>query len=288
MYQYIKLFRVWQWIKNGFLFLPIFLAQKIFAFEALFPTILGAIAFSFIASSIYVINDFFDRVEDAKHPKKKNRPIASGSIKPFNAMVAALILFVFAAIICLFLPLNFSYTLLAYLILNMAYSAKLKHIPIIDVFVLSIGYIARVFAGGFTAQVEPSEWLVLMTLLLALFITFAKRRDDVVLFVEQGTKARKVIDGYNISFLNTAMSIMGAIIIVAYTMYTMSPGAYEQFHSKNLYLTVIFVIMGVLRYLQIAMVEKNAGAPTELLLKDLFLQLVILAWLGSLYYFIYW
>ena len=145
----------------------------------------------------------------------------------------------------------------------------------------------RIFVGSQAGNIRPSMWIIIMTFLLAIFIALAKRRDDVLIYLESGNKARKVIDGYNLEFLNTTMVIMASVVIVSYIMYTISPDVVGRMHSDKLYLTVVFVILGLLRYMQITIVEKKSGSPTEILLKDRFLQISVLGWIITFILLIY-
>lgn len=287
MKHYIRLARPEQWVKNIFLFLPLFFDHK-FTDPKLFGlTIAGALAFSLMASGIYILNDYFDREADRKHPTKRNRPLASGKAKVVPSIVLMCFLWLGGLAICFFLPVTFSIILGIYLVVNLGYNFGLKHVPLLDVFVLSSGYLMRVYGGGLISDIEPSAWLGIMTFFMALFLALAKRRDDMVIYVEFGTKSRKVLDGYNLQFLNVGLAIMASVIIVAYAMYTINPETLMRFKSPHLYLTIIPVVLGLLRYLQITFVEKNSGSPTQVFYKDTFLQLVVVSWAVLLYLLIY-
>jgi 4-hydroxybenzoate polyprenyltransferase len=185
------------------------------------------------------------------------------------------------------LSLNAVIILASYVAMNIAYSFYLKHIAILDVTIIAIGFVLRLFVGSAVTGIQLSMWIVIMTFLLALFMALAKRRDDVLIFLETGKKMRKVIDGYNLQFLDTAMAIMAAVIIVAYTIYTTSVEVVERFHSQYLYLTALFVILGIMRYLQIAFVHLDSGSPTKIVLKDRFMQATIVAWIISFTWILY-
>jgi 4-hydroxybenzoate polyprenyltransferase len=275
----LKLLRFHQYIKNLFIFLPLFFALKITNIDLLLRAFVAFIAFSFTASAIYILNDYFDIEEDKKHPKKKYRPLASGEISKKEAIVIMVILFLFGIAIMSFVSFKALIVLLFYVFLNIGYSYYLKHVPIIDVSIIAIGFVLRLFVGAFVTNVYLSMWIVLMTFLLALFLALAKRRDDVLIFNKTGKKMRKVIDGYNIDFLNIAMAIMASVVIVAYIMYTTSKEVIEKFHNNYLYISSVFVILGILRYLQISFVYEDSGSPTKIVLKDRFVQLVILGWI---------
>lgn len=283
----IKLMRPHQYIKNIFIFLPLFFALKITNLELFLSAVIAFIAFSLTASGVYILNDYHDIEEDRQHPKKKNRPLASGAISKSQAIVLMTVLFCIGFILMAFLSLEAFGILVAYVILNIAYSLFLKHIAIADVMVIAIGFVLRLFVGSTVTDIPLSMWIVLMTFLLALFMALAKRRDDVLIYLDTGKKMRKVIDGYNLQFLDTAMSIMASVVIVAYIMYVTSPEVIERIHSQYLYLTSFFVILGILRYLKIAFVNQDSGSPTKIVLKDRFMQLILIGWIISFAWILY-
>ena len=156
-----------------------------------------------------------------------------------------------------------------------------------DVTIISIGFVLRLFVGSTVNSIQLSMWIVIMTFLLALFLALAKRRDDVLIFMSTGKKMRKVIDGYNLQLIDGAMMIMASVVIVAYILYTTSASVVERLGSEYLYLTALFVILGIMRYLQIALVENNSGSPTSIVIRDRFMQITILAWVLSFVWIIY-
>ena len=285
---YFILVRPHQWVKNLLLFLPAFFALRMDEVEVLVSVSFGVIAFFFLSSSVYILNDYLDREQDAKHPTKKDRPLASGRIPRTGAFIlmgslAALGLLIFGLIDKYAL-----YLVTGYVILNILYSYRLKHIPIIDIFIIAIGFVIRVAVGAMmvSPHIELSMWIVLMTFLGALFMALAKRRDDVLLAAD-GKQVRKSIDGYNLEFINSAMMVMASVLIVSYISYTISPEVQSKFDSQNLYFTVFLVILGVLRYMQITFVEEKSGSPTKILLGDFFLQLTIAGWFITFVILIY-
>lgn len=281
-----------QYIKNVLIFFPAFFAKKIGLggvpdMYLLLQTLGAFVAFCLFASTVYILNDYADRADDRKHPQKKFRPLASGAVQPQAAFVQMGFQLVLGTILFLWAG-GWSVLLLglAYLVMNTAYSFKLKHIPIIDLVVIATGFVMRLFIGAMVGEIALSMWIILMTFLLALFLGLAKRRDDVLLLA-QGKKVRKAIDGYNLEFINGAMIMMASVTLVAYISYTISPESQGFFQNKNLYYTVFWVILGILRYLQITFVEEKSGSPTKVLLKDIFLQLTILGWLVTFGVLIY-
>ena len=275
----VRLMRPKQYIKNLFIFLPLFFALKITDLQLLFNDFIAFIAFSLTASAIYILNDYHDIEEDRKHPRKKFRPLASGEIDKVQAIQIMIILSAFGFGLMAMLSWQAVGILTVYVMLNIAYSFYLKHVAILDVAIIAIGFVLRLFIGAAVTDIALSMWIVVMTFLLALFMALAKRRDDVLIYMETGKKMRKVIDGYNLQFLDTAMAIMASVVIVAYTIYTTSPDVTERFHTQYLYLTSLFVILGIMRYLQIAFVHLDSGSPTKIVFKDRFIQLVLLGWI---------
>ena len=284
---YLNLLRPHQYLKNGFIWLPIIFGYRISEPGQVFLTLLAFAAFCLMSSTIYVINDFMDREEDRRHPVKKNRPLASGAVTSREALWIGLILFGASLALSLAgLPVACLYLLLAYLLLNIAYSQKLKHIPIVDIVCIALGFVLRIFMGGTAVHVPISPWIVIMTFLLALFLALAKRRDDLLL-MDQGTLVRKAIDGYNLEFISLAMGIMASVIIVAYILYTVSPEVVAKHGTHRLYISGIWVLLGLLRYLQITFVEEKSGSPTLVLIKDHLLQLIIVLWLLNIFLLLY-
>lgn len=283
----IKLMRPHQYIKNFFIFLPLFFALKITDTTLFINAIIAFIAFSLTASAIYTLNDYHDMEEDKLHPKKKSRPLASGEITKSQAVTIMMALGAIGFAIMAMLSLKAVAIMAVYVLMNIAYSFYLKHIAIIDVTIIATGFALRLFIGSAVTEIALSMWIVIMTFLLALFLALAKRRDDVLIYLDTGKKMRKVIDGYNLQFLDTAMAIMASVVIVAYVIYTTSPEVVARLHSEYLYLTALFVIIGIMRYLQIAFVFKDSGSPTKIVFKDRFVQLILIGWVLSFAWILY-
>lgn len=277
----MKLMRIHQYVKNIFIFAPLFFMMQISNVALLTNTTIAFIAFSLTASAIYILNDYQDIKEDQLHPKKKYRPLASGTISKPQALVLMAILFVLGFVLMSFLSWKATVVLSIYVVMNITYIFYLKYIAILDIVTIALGFVLRLFVGSSVTGIALSMWIVIMTFLLALFIALAKRRDDVLIYLDTGKKMRKVVDGYNLKFLDTAMSIMSSVVIVAYINYTTSPEVVMRVHSQYLYLTAFFVIMGILRYMKIVFVLNKSGSPTSILLKDLFIQLILIGWVIS-------
>lgn len=281
----LQLLRPQQWVKNLFVFLPLFFDRHLFDVDYLWPCVLMFFAFSFAASGIYCLNDIMDVEADRKHPQKCKRPIASGAVSKTTGYIVMAACFVISlALLALIRRADGNNSLLflvvgGYIVMNIAYSLKLKQLAIIDVFIIAIGFVLRVLAGGLATNISLTHWIVLMTFLLTLFLAFAKRRDDVVVYEKSGVATRKNVNRFNLSFMNLAISIVASITMVCYIMYTVSPEVVERFNSPYVYVTSLFVLAGIIRYLQITVVETKSGSPTKVLLKDRFIQGCVLCWL---------
>lgn len=275
----IILLRPHQYVKNLFVFAPLIFGLH-FSFLEIIIVFAGFLVFSLLASSVYVLNDIFDREEDRQHPEKKFRPIASGAVSASQAWVLFFILSVLSLLLSYILSTHFFLILLIYFAMNLAYSFGLKHISILDICIISTGFVLRLYAGASIIEIETSMWIVVITFLLALFLALAKRRDD-VLHSLKGREVRKSIDGYNLEFVNVSMGIMAGVVIVSYLLYTTSNDVILRVGTDKLYLTVFFVIAGILRYIQLTFVEGKSGNPSRIVLKDHFLQVAIIGWFFS-------
>ncbi len=285
---YIKLARPNHYIKNGFVWVPLFFGNKLNDFPAVLHTFCAFLAFCLSASVVYVLNDLLDIQDDRQHPVKKMRPIASGAITARQAVLFLLALLLLAFTLSfIFLPPNLLYILMAYLFLNIAYSSSLKHAAIIDLICIATGFVLRVLAGGIAAAVKVSHWLILMVFLLAIFLALAKRRDDLILAAQGYDNTRRSLQNYNLNFVSHSMVAMTSITIVSYILYTVSPEVVEKHGTDKLYLTTFWVVCGFLRYMQITFVHHDSGSPTTILLKDRFLQAIILLWLTTFYLLLY-
>ena len=286
IFDFINLARPHQYVKNGFIFLPLFFGAKFYDIPVLVSCLLAFVSFSLLSSCVYVINDLQDIEADRQHPVKKHRPLASGKVSRMQGMMFAAILGIGCLCLCSLLRVEAVGLMLTYLLLNLCYSYKLKHIAILDVVIISLGFVIRVFVGTVQAGVAISHWIVLMTFLLAMFLALAKRRDD-LLVSANGAKTRKCLDGYSFEFVSLSMIFMAAVTIVSYIMFTALPEVSLRYGTEYLYLTTFWVLLGLLRYLQITFVEERSGSPTKVLIKDSFLQIVITCWLGHFAFFIY-
>jgi 4-hydroxybenzoate polyprenyltransferase len=281
-----QLARPHQYIKNLFVLAPIFFSGLILDVDLLLQSLYAFILFSLAASSIYILNDIMDVDEDKSHPIKKNRPIASGSV-PVSTAWVILTCFIAASLVgSWYISANLTYVLISYIVMNILYSLGMKHLSIIDVTMISIGFVLRIFAGSVIIETHPSMWMILMTFLLSFFLGLSKRRDD-VLMNTNSLKVRKNIDSYNLDFINAAMVVMASVVIFSYISYTITDSVQERLGTDYLYLTVLFVIIGIFRYFQITFVEENSGSPTKIMINDRFSQINIAIWLITFSYIIY-
>lgn len=270
----LKTMRPKQWIKNGLVFIALFFDGQLFHPQALERTLAGFVLFCLLSSLVYIINDLADLEADRIHPVKRLRPLPSGQLSVRVAKVAALILFVGLAPGAYFLSPAFALVCLAYLLLNLAYSAWLKHLPILDVMVLASLYVLRIGAGvSLIVVTRFSPWLYVFTTFMALFLGIGKRRAELTLLAEEANSHRKVLEGYTLPFLDQLLTIVSSGAILTYSLYTFSAPNLPPDHSMML--TIPFVIYGIFRYLHLVQVEQSGGAPEDVLLTDRPLQVVI-------------
>lgn len=273
----IKTMRPRQWTKNVFILAAIVFDRQLMNETSLWRSIAGVFLFCLLSSSIYIINDIFDVEADRQHPKKRNRPIASGKLPIPVAAVSAVFFLLITFLLSYLLSPGFTLIALVYFIINLAYSNWLKHVPLVDVLIIATGFVLRVAAGVSLIQVQRfSPWLYVVTTLLALYIGFGKRRAELSLLMENAEAHRRVLDGYTIPFLDQLITIVSSTTIVAYSLYTFSAPNLPTNHTMML--TIPFVLYGIFRYLSLIQVKGEGGAPEELLLSDRPLQIAIILW----------
>ena len=278
--------RVNQWVKNLFVFLPLFFSGNLFNIDLLIESFYGFLIFSFVASSIYIINDYVDIEKDKKHPEKKNRPLASGKISKQNAFILFLVLLVLTCfLLWTFGTLQVAILVGIYFLMNIAYSFKLKQVAILDVMIIAFGFLLRVFVGGYMTGILVSDWTILLVFDLALILALGKRRGELVNAELEGV-TRKSLNGYNLNFLNSALAITCTVAVICYMMFILSPETQSKFHHYIIY-TFVFVFAAVLRYLQQTFVYAKTESPTKLIFKDHFIQLLIVMWGISYFLLIY-
>lgn len=271
----LKEMRLHQWIKNTFVLIPLVFDRQLLSIEPFSRTIIGFFLFCFISSSVYLINDIMDVEADRKHPIKKSRPIASGALPVPIAIISSIILVLISVVGGYFLSKSFLLILSIYFLINLAYSLKLKHIPLMDVMIIAAGFVLRVAGGVSIIQVERfSPWLYAVTTVLALFFGLGKRRGELATIHQNNNEQRKVLDGYTIPLLDQLITIISATTIISYSLYTFSAPNLPDNHAMML--TIPFAIYGIFRYLYLIQVKNEGGAPDELVLSDRPLQITFL------------
>lgn len=285
-----RVIRPQQWIKNVFVLVPLFFGGSLLDTTDIVAAVTAAMAFCFISSSIYCLNDIIDVEDDRRHPTKCHRPIAAGKISVAQAyvMMALMVALSFGSVAMLGeYAVGVGAVVGLYLLMNVAYCLVLKRYAILDVCTIAFGFVLRLFAGGIATGIGLSNWIVLMTFLLTLFLSFAKRRDDVLKMNQTGHAPRKNTSRYNLDFINQAITITATVTLVCYVMYTVSPEVEQRIGTRYLYLTTVFVIIGILRYLQLTLVDNKSGDPTKAMLHDRVLQAVVLLWFLAFLLIIY-
>ena len=273
----LKTMRLRQWTKNGFVFFALIFDGQLFQREPFLNTLAGFFLFCLISSAVYLFNDIVDVEADRQHPEKQNRPIASGRLPLNVAWFAALALVVIALSLAWFRSPLFAGIIAAYFSINLLYSLWLKHVPILDVLIISSGFVLRVAAGVALITVERfSPWLYMITVLFSLYIGLGKRRAEMNLLSHGASAHRKVLEGYSIPLLDQYITIVSGMTIVAYSLYTFSAPNLPENHSMML--TIPFVVYGIFRYLQLIQTGHAAGAPDEVALKDRPLQTTVVLW----------
>ena len=273
----IKTMRLRQWTKNAFVFFALIFDKQLFQLEAFTKTLEGFFLFCLTSSAVYLLNDIADVEADRQHPEKKHRPIASGKLTLNAAWSAAIVLILVTLPTAYFLAPALALILVLYLSINILYSRWLKHVPVLDVMIISAGFVLRVAAGVTLITVERfSPWLYVITTLFSLYIGLGKRRAEMTLLEHGAGSHRKVLDGYTIPLLDQYITIVSGTTIVTYSLYTFTAPNLPANHSMML--TIPFVVYGIFRYLQLIQTGHAAGAPDEVALKDRPLQVTVLLW----------
>lgn len=275
-----------QYVKNIFVFAPMFFGGALLNEGTWLNVGVAFLCFCFVASAIYIVNDYFDIQADREHPTKKFRPLASGTVNIKNAFILSALLFIVSIALSMSVSSELTAILVMYVFANVLYSRWLKHIAILDLNIIAFGFVLRLLAGSVATDVTPSIWILLITYILTLFLALGKRRTDVVL-ASKGKEVRRSIEGYNIMFVDIVLGMLAAILTVCYIFYCISPEVQDHYNSKLLYVSIIFVINGLFRYLKLAIVDESTYSPTLILLTDRFLQITILGYLILMSYLLY-
>ncbi|UCD78969.1 MAG: decaprenyl-phosphate phosphoribosyltransferase [Desulfobacterales bacterium] len=267
-----------QWVKNLFIFAGLIFSGNLFHPAILIRVSEGFILFSLVASSIYIFNDVMDVEFDRAHPEKKRRPLAAGRLGVPAAYASAVALAVAGLIGALALHRVFFAILLSYLVINIAYTIKIKKMVILDIMCIASGFVLRVLAGTELAEVMPSDWLILCTIMLSLFLGFSKRRHELAVTGTEAAIHRKVLGEYSLSFLDQMIAVATACTVMSYALYTVSPQTVSRLGTRNLVFSIPFVIYGIYRYLYLIHQKKMGGSPTRELVTDIPLLINALLW----------
>lgn len=273
----VRAMRPRQWTKNSVLFAALIFAHRAFDPDSLVRAALAFAIFCILSSAVYLINDVFDLANDRVHPTKRFRPIASGEVPVPLAVGAGIALGTGALFLAWMMTTGFAVIAGVYLASNLLYSIWIKKMVILDVMVISMGFVLRAVAGGLAIEVDVSAWLILCTILLSLFLALCKRRQELAL-LEDAAGHRGILKEYSVAFLDQMITIVTAATLIAYSSYTLSPEVQAKLGSDRLYLTVPFVIYGIFRYLYLVHKREKGGSPTEALLSDAPLMIDIVLW----------
>lgn len=279
------------WIKNAFVAFPIVFSLNLFDIEKLTLIFITIIAFSLLCSSIYVINDLIDIDIDKCHPKKSKRPIAAGKVSVIQAITILILALIGSFVISsIFLKVEVLYLFIIYFILNLLYCIILKHINLIEAFVIPLNFLIRIVIGCVVISVYPSFWIIAVTFFIALLLTFIKRKSEIQLLeINDSIKARKVLSNYNLELMNVYIFVCATITVMTYMLYTLDKTTETNFNTQNLFYTTPLVLIGIFRFIQLSFLDsfKGIGDPTSLLLKDRFLQFSVLIWISAVIFLIY-
>ena len=268
IFQYLKLMRIQQWIKNSILFAGLIFGKKLSDPDSVIRSIIAFFLFSLVASCQYVINDYFDRKEDALHPEKRNRPLASGKIDSGIALFITAIIFPISLVAAYKLSPYFFFLLSFYFLFNLLYSKLLKHIVILDVMSISIGFVIRAISGAVVVGVGFSSWLLLCTFMLSLFWGFSKRRGELTLLDKAATSHRKILEEYSTNFLDLMMGIVASMTLLCYVMYVLSPTTISYLGTDKLVYTIPLVVYAIFRSLYIIYIKNMGHNPSKAILTD--------------------
>jgi 4-hydroxybenzoate polyprenyltransferase len=267
-----------QWVKNLFIFGGVVFGQRLFS-QALWTSVGAFVIFCGLSGAIYLLNDVADRDKDRLHPEKRARPIAAGRLPVPHALVAAVVLIAGGLAAAVWLSPPFALAAVAYVVLLSAYSAWLKHIVIVDVLVVALGFVLRAVAGALVIGVAISGWLLICTVLLALFLALGKRRHEVLTLEADAARHRPILAEYSAALLDQMIAVVTASTVTAYALYTMSPETVAKFHTALLPVTLPFVLYGIFRYLYLLYRRHLGGNPTDMVVRDRALLLNTFLWL---------
>lgn len=275
---WVRALRVYQWPKNLVVFAALIFAQEMHIPEQSLRSLVAFAAFCMASSAMYLSNDIHDLEADRNHPEKRHRPLASGAMTVLTARILVVVLGLAAGCSAWWLDIDFLLALSAYVVLILAYSVLLKHIVILDVMAISVGFVIRAMAGALAIDVVFSNWLVVCTLFLALFLAIGKRRNEMDLMEDDAGNHRAVLSHYSVAYLDSLIMIVAASTLLTYAIYTCSPEVVDRLGTDKLYLTVPFVVFGLFRYLHLIQHHMGGGDPSRVLLKDWPMALTVVLW----------
>lgn len=284
---YLRALRPHQWVKNAFVVAALVFSRNLTNQAAGLKTAAVFGAFCLVASAIYLVNDVADFDRDRVHPKKSLRPIASGAVPRANALVLSALLAPLGLLVAYGLNVPTGIVLSTYAVMNLAYSLWLKHYVLLDVFMIALGFLFRVTAGAFAISVDISTWLLICTFFISLFLAFCKRRHELESLGEDATSHRGNLAHYSLQFIDKMVAALASMTVMSYALYTIDPRTVEKVGTNGLVLTVPLVLFGIFRYLYLVHLHQKGGSPTEIVLTDRGMQVVIALYLGVAVSFIY-
>ena len=279
LFELLRLMRPYQWVKNAFVFTGMLFGHAWHDPHLVMQSVVAFIAFCLVSSSIYTINDIVDLEQDKRHPNKRRRPLACGSVSIPAAVVLAGLLGVLGLALAYNVSAMVLFILAGYALMNMAYSLRLKHVVILDVFIIATGFMLRILAGTLGVGIPPSQWLLLCGLMVTLFLGFTKRRAEIIALTDDKSTHRKVLEHYSPVLLDKMIGITAAGLIMSYSLYTMNADTIRIHNTSNLIYTVPFVMYGVFRYIYLLHHQSKGGDPSHDLMRDHHLLIVVIAWL---------
>jgi 4-hydroxybenzoate polyprenyltransferase len=283
----VKSLRIKQWIKNLIIFAPLIFSENVFDTNLLLKSILAFVLFCLVSGAAYILNDIKDLEEDRLHPLKSKRPLASGRLKKSQALFTFFFLVIISLMGAFLINISFCIALGGYLVLQVSYSFWLKHVVILDVFLIATGFLIRVIAGGLVIEVQLSPWLFICTILLSLFLALSKRRHELILLNESAGIHRPILKEYNPHLLDQMIAVVTASTVISYCLYTISSETIEKFGTKNLIFTVPFVLYGIFRYLYLVHQKNEGGSPELLIITDKPLLIAVFLWIATAIAIIY-
>lgn len=286
--QYWRLIRPREWIKSGFVFMGVLFANEWRQPQLLLRVVLAAAAFSLTASGVYVLNDLLDREHDLNHPRKKHRPLAARTVSVWSAVALMTALLLAGSAIGFLVSAKVLLILLVYVMINLGYSLGLKHVVILDVFIIAGGFMLRILAGTSGVGIAPSNWLLLCGLMVALFLGFAKRRAELYALSEESTSHRRVLKSYQAVLLDKMIVITATCVILTYSLYTMSPVTVQFHKTEALIYTVPFVMYGIFRYIYSLHYRQTGSDPGSDIFRDPHILISIAGWLLVTVWLISW